>query len=66
MKRKQPTTALDKRTMVRSYIPIKLELAIEAYMKRKGIKKGEAIEEFLMGSETLKQEVEKIEKLYNY
>jgi len=66
MKRKQSTTALDKRTMVRSYIPIKLELAIEAYMKKHGLKKGEVIEEFLMGSKTLQEEVKRIEKFYEY
>ena len=66
MSKKQSSDALNKRTMVRSYIPIKLELAIEAYMNRKGIKKGEAIEEFLMGSKTLQEEVKRIEKFYEY
>jgi len=56
----------DKRTQVRFYCPVLLEQAIERYMKKKGVKKGEAIEEFLMGSETLQKEMEEIRKFYDY
>lgn len=65
MARKKDLDTLDKRTLVRIYLPLKLELAIDKFMAKKGINKGQAIESFLLGSETLQKEVEEVEAFYN-
>jgi len=59
-------SVLDERTQIRFNCEVKLSLAIERYMKRKGVSKGKAIEEFLIGSKTLQEEVKKVEELYRY
>jgi len=35
-------------------------------MAKKGINKGEAIEKFLMGSDTLQEEVREVERIYTF
>lgn len=65
MARKDMET-LEKKTLVRFYLPVKYELAIERYMSKKNISKGEAISEFLMGSKTLQEEVKRVMEFYNY
>lgn len=58
--------ALEKKTLIRFYLPMKYELAIEKYMAKKNISKGEAISSFLIGSKTLQDEVKKVEEFYDY
>jgi hypothetical protein len=59
-------SVLDKRTQLRFQGLVVLEMAIERFMSRKNISKSKAIEEFLMGSETLKEEMLKVRKDYDY
>lgn len=57
---------LDKRTQIRFQGRVILELAIESFMSKKNITKSDAIEEFLMGSATLQEEMKKIREEYTY
>ena len=58
--------ALEKKTLVRFYLPVKYELAIERYMAKKNISKGDAIASFLEGSKTLQEEVKRVMEFYDY
>jgi len=59
-------SVLDKRTQLRFQGMVVLEMAIERFMSRKKISKSRAIEEFLMGSETLKKEMKAIKAEWDY
>jgi len=59
-------SVLEKRTQLRFQGMVVLEMAIERFMARKKISKSRAIEEFLMGSETLKKEMKAIKAEWNY
>jgi len=59
-------SVLEKKTQVRFNASVKLQLAIEAYMEKKGVTKGAVIEEFLLGSKVLQKEIQNIVKLYGY
>lgn len=57
---------LDKRTQIRFQATVVLEMAIERFMKNKKISKSKAVEQFLLGSETLQEEIREIRKDYDY
>ena len=59
-------SVLEKRTQLRFQGIVVLEMAIEKFMARKKISKSRAIEEFLMGSETLQKEMKVIRSEWNY
>lgn len=57
-------SALYTKTQVRFNASMLLQLAIEDFMREKGVSKGEAIETFLLGSVTLKERMGKIESFH--
>lgn len=59
-------TILDEKRQVRFHCKVSLIMAIERYMQQKGVTKGKAIESFLLGSETLKNIMEEVEKEHFY
>jgi len=66
MKKRKENNVLEKRTQLRFQGKVVLEMAIERFMSRKKISKSKAIEEFLMGSETLQKEMDAIRSEWNY